>query len=294
MFKKTVIFLVLAAVLSSALWIPALARPFVERRLREFCAGAEVSVGKFSFAVPAVVVLSAIDIKSKRYEVSVAKATLDSRLRLVLFSPRIRILEFPSEWFRPGAGAKPPPMRSVELKDLDLVLRLKSMGLEADIRGSAVYDLKTGLSDGRLVSDSFRWNTFSAKDVVLDAAGPYGTLTAAELRAGKLKATAVKGTLTTEPRALRIDPFSADVAGGRAEGEVRVNFEGGLNYKAGLRVQSIDMERLTRDFEMEKKVTAGGTLDGKIDLNGDRTGLLGLSGRLVSGAGGGDLVIQDP
>jgi hypothetical protein len=112
---------------------------------------------------------------------------------------------------------------------------------------------------------------------LLFAAGPQsrpvaqGTLSAAELRFGMLRATSVKSKLRMFPKQVFFDDLSFDLYDGHASGDLSFDFAGrNPRYATNARLASVNVSKLLEAFpEAQGKMT--GKMEGQIKLAGEVT-----------------------
>lgn len=98
-----------------------------------------------------------------------------------------------------------------------------------------------------------------------------GTLKAQSLRFGALQATSVRSKLRLFPKQVYFDDLTFDLYGGRAAGNLSLNFAGqNLRYSTNARISGVDVARLLEAFpEARGKMT--GKMEGNMKLTGEVT-----------------------
>jgi hypothetical protein len=279
--------------LAGVLFAPSILRSQARQALQNFFKDSQVSVGTLSFELPLSLALSDIKIEHKQVSLSVKKASLNTSLELILWEPRVKFSAFPAQWFSGGENQATPFLRSVELRDLTLQSRLP--GLSADIQGSLVIDpVARAIVSADLSSPSIRYKKLELKNITFRCAGQAGgQLSAALLSYDKLKVADMSGTVTMSKNALEIKPLTGASIGGKLDGSISVAWNNGVHYRAALDLTALELGAFTREFELEKKMSASGKLAGKIALEGSLSGIQIFSGDFSGTRDGGDLVIQD-
>lgn len=294
-----------AIVLAAAAWaLPGWAHDRLVSGLQGTFRDASISVGPFAFERPLAVSVSDIRVEAPGYRVLVAKAAMDRRLTLTLTDPRVTIKKYPDA---AGPGGKNPahsPAGSAQglVRSLlgqvvlrGLVVELKLPNVKGEVRGTLALDLKRlQLRYARLETDSIKSGPLKIERIVFDLpeSGEAGTLTADRLSYEKLRVTDIRGVVVWHDMSLSVEPITASWIKGTAAGRARASTGEPFGYSAALELKELDLDAFTKEFKLNDKMSADGKLAGKIEIEGDRSGVRRLDGSFDAGDGG-DLIVQD-
>ncbi len=291
---------VLTVAVAAAVWVlPGMARDRIERELQNVFKDARVSVGRLSIEWPPALAVADVRVEADGYSVRLPHASVDPALKLLLTEPRIRIQKIPSGSRPAGVAAAAPapvfksPFSALEVRGLKIEFRLP--GIKGDVTGSVVCDLKQlQVRSARLRSDALVSGTFKAETIALELpGGAPGTLSIGRLTAGKVRVNDIRGTVVWEETVIAIDPLSGSWVKGTAGGRAHLETENPFGYAANFEIRDLDLDALTDDLNLRKKVSVDGKLAGKISIRGDLGGVRQLDGDLAADEKGGNLVIRD-
>ncbi len=294
--KILIIFFLLLLLL--AFFSPRIATWQVQRTLRHHFKDADISIGSLSIERPLSAALSNIEIKNRLYEIKIKKVSFDATLKMVVLEPHVKLKGLSKEWFSKNKPAvknlsNKILFRTIEIRDLDL--QCKTPDLITDVHGSLELDLQNvRINSASLSSDSLKAGELSLEYIVLDISNvAAGKLSIGKLSYNKLKIKDIQGKVIAGNKTLRIEPLTASVINGNVNGFLNVTIADGFAYQAAFNLSALDMDTITKDFDLEKKMSAEGKLAGKINLRGDLSGIKELSGGLSSSEAGGNLIIRD-
>lgn len=294
--------LVLAALVAGvAAAVPALARTVLQQRIQSVLKDARVSIGPVRwFQRPAVLTVSDIVIESDGYRIASAGVSVDRRLKVTVAGLRVRIDRLPE-----GLSGPPPALAApsrerpffpnlVEARDFTIEFRLPQ--LKGDVRGSAEIDFRDlEVRSAHLEAASIKSGGLKVSSAALDlpGGGARGVLTAEKIRFEKFSVADLRGAVTWEETEITAEP-SASWMRGTVEGRLRLETRHPFHYAADIEVREFDLNAFTESMKWKEKMSAEGTLAGRLSVQGDVTGIRSLEGRLDAGEAGGDLVIRDP
>ncbi len=296
MLKKIAIFFLI--LLFFAFSVPLAIKSYAQVRFRHFFKDAHVSIGSVTTALPPALIFSNVDIKNPSYEISVKRSMLNPDLKIIFEDPHIKINAIPKAWSRKNGTSNNDFLnhtflRAIEIHNLDIDCTAFDFILK--MHGSLDVDLLKRKIHSVDISASFiKTGDLSLENVIINIPkNSDGHLSIEKLTFNKLKIDNIQGRITAQNDSLRVEPLSASLVNGNLNGSCDIEIAHGFNYQASLDLLSLDMDKFTKDFELQKKMTANGLLTGKIKLSGDFSGLKSLSGDLSASEKGGDLVIQD-
>jgi hypothetical protein len=301
--KRTVIFLFLSVILiADGIWFLSVYVPArVQRELKTRLKSADVAVGRVFIERPLAIGVSNIRIEGQGYKITVPKTTYDLRRRLTLTSPGLVIKSLPPELRGLFDQAKPSntskaPIRvdTVVLNGLNLSIKLPD--LSGEILGSAEFDAAgTRLSSARLETALIKSGMLKIKNVTLDLPlGASGKLTIGRLNLEKITASNLQADVVSDEDGIAVRSIGGSWVKGQLSGTARLETRTPFKYSAEVRIADLDLDAFTEDLELKKKMSADGKLTGKINIEGDSSGVHLLEGDFLAGEAGGDLVIQDP
>jgi hypothetical protein len=271
---------------------PFLIEAAIEKNLARQFSGSQVQIGDSGFEWLPDYSISHIHVKHKLYEASLKKVTLDRRLRLTVEEPALTLNAIPKGFATKSGGKKSAfAPRVVEISKLRVDIRLPRFRMKGS--GSLEFNLKqnsfayvnlelTQIEKGLLKLDKVEIESWG---------GNKGTVKINEVQYGKLKLSAIHAVFHEKNGVYQFEPLDANLIGGRLSGSANVEAKN-LNYTATLVLTDLKLVSFVEEMEYQKKIRANGGLIGKINLNGDATGLHFLNGELFS-SGGGDIVIEE-
>lgn len=193
-------------------------------------------------------------------------------------------------------GSKSPfTLQDLEFSNINI--NLKSKDLKASLEMSGGLNLKKQLvkhldtainfieAEGlRLENASLRFNA--------DYSSP-GSLNIAQIKYDKAKIENVFGKLSFKDQALFLEALTAQIFGGRVEGDLTAGLNKDMAYAVNLNFANLSLERFVSDFNLKEKFQMTGDLNGKVILRGSGLNINYISGNLSATETGGVLTITD-
>jgi uncharacterized protein involved in outer membrane biogenesis len=145
-----------------------------------------------------------------------------------------------------------------------------------------IYNFKPLTIEKLVVSDRKSGEKTEVKDIKLDAnelsiidgSGDMirnlafaGRVECKEVRKGEISIDNVSGPVKADRGVYHLNPFAADILGGKGEGDVTANLSGIADlYKINLKVSGLDFEKLTEAFGKKKVIGGKGNIVASISI----------------------------
>ncbi len=148
---------------------------------------------------------------------------------------------------------------------------------------------KNPLYDLKLKELSFEYNLLSlikGGKIMVD-------VNEAELKYSKIEITDMIGSAIIQGRDIMVNSLTGSFLGGKLDLKAKINIDRLVSYDFTANLTDIDLKRLVKDFNLERKVGVDGKISGELSSRGTGLQFIGLNGNLIAVAPGGALNIKD-
>jgi hypothetical protein len=184
-------------------------------------------------------------------------------------------------------------IKGIELSNLSLELTSKEMSLEATT-SLEINPLEQSVNFIELKIPKLEVLGLNLENLALSIRQKTpGNFSIDSIQYDKAKIENLKSKPLLEGNELSINELSAEVFDGRILGNLQLKLGKEVQYICSLNVQGLDLDRITRDFELKEKFQISGKLSGDLAIKGKGADFEIISGNLSSVDPGGMLTITD-